>query len=129
MRLKWIPIAAIFGALAVGMGAFGAHALKPYLSEGMAKIYETANKYHFYHSILLLILGYQLVNNNLTSQKMKMLNLSSWFISVGILIFSGSLYILAITEIRILGAITPIGGVSFILGWLILAWTYIKNAE
>ncbi len=72
---------------------------------------------------------YQLVNNNLTSQKMKMLNLSSWFISVGILIFSGSLYILAITEIRILGAITPIGGVSFILGWLILAWTYIKNAE
>jgi uncharacterized membrane protein YgdD (TMEM256/DUF423 family) len=129
MRLKWIPIAAIFGALAVGMGAFGAHALKPYLSESMVKIYETANKYHFYHSILLLILGYQLVNNNLTSQKMKMLNLSSWFISVGILIFSGSLYILAITEIRILGAITPIGGVSFILGWLILAWTYIKNAE
>jgi|JI9StandDraft_1071089.scaffolds.fasta_scaffold89289_3 uncharacterized membrane protein YgdD (TMEM256/DUF423 family) len=129
MRLKWIPVAAIFGALAVGMGAFGAHALKPYLSESMVKIYETANKYHFYHSILLLILGYQLVNNNLTSQKMKMLNLSSWFISVGILIFSGSLYILAITEIRILGAITPIGGVSFILGWLILAWTYIKNAE
>lgn len=110
-----LKTAAIFGALAVGIGAFGAHGLKPMLeSTGRLDTFETAVKYHFYHTLALLALGIW------TSVKpgLRKSALSFWGFSLGILIFSGSLYALCLSGITVLGAITPIGGVAFIIGWL-----------
>lgn len=120
MGRKSIIAGAIFGALAVGFGAFGAHALADFLeSTGRAGTYETAVKYHFYHSILLIILG-------LLSEKIS-IRLPVYFVAAGILLFSGSLYLLIFTGISQLGMITPLGGVSFIAGWLLIAYNAWKN--
>jgi uncharacterized membrane protein YgdD (TMEM256/DUF423 family) len=110
-----LKTAAIFGALAVGIGAFGAHGLRPLLeASGRMETFETAVKYHFYHSIALLALGiWTSVKPDLSRTAV-----SFWGFTVGILIFSGSLYLLSLLGITWLGAITPIGGVAFIIGWL-----------
>lgn len=123
MKSKWILVGSIFGFLAVGIGAFGAHGLKPYLTEETIKIFETGNKYHFYHSIVLLWIGSLLLGNSLSSIQVKRLNLAGVFFLIGILIFSGTLYTLSITGVRWLGAITPIGGLSFLVGWALLIWS------
>ncbi|MFD2202939.1 DUF423 domain-containing protein [Shivajiella indica] len=116
---QYLQLAAILGALAVGIGAFGAHGLKPIL-EANAKVdtFETAVKYHFYHTIAILILAIWL---NIQPE-MKKISRVIWSFFVGILIFSGSLYFLSLTGINWLGAITPIGGLFFIYGWLSLIW-------
>lgn len=112
-----IQTAAIFGAIAVGIGAFGAHSLKPMLeASGRLETFETAVKYHFYHSLGLFGLGLLA----LVKPDWKKLSLGFWGFTIGILIFSGSLYVLCLTGITWLGAITPVGGVAFILGWLAL---------
>lgn len=118
-----LPLAKLFlglGALnmflAVAFGAFGAHALRDRLTPDLLAIFGTGNQYHFYHAIGLLIVGMvaiHLPESGLTRW-------SGWLMLVGIIIFSGSLYILSITGIRWLGAITPIGGVSFLAAWLLL---------
>jgi uncharacterized membrane protein YgdD (TMEM256/DUF423 family) len=114
-----IQTAAIFGAIAVGIGAFGAHSLKPMLeASGRLETFETAVKYHFYHSLALFALGVLAF----IKPNWKKLSLSFWGFSLGILIFSGSLYVLCLSGITWLGAITPLGGVAFILGWLGLFW-------
>lgn len=123
MKNVWIPLAGILGFLAVGIGAFGAHGLKEILSPEMKVVFETGNKYHFYHSLALLAVG---ILGSRDPHPSKCLRLSGWFFAIGIFVFSGTLYTLAITEIRILGAVTPIGGVSFLLGWFFLAWNYRK---
>src|SRR5688500_1688149 len=107
-----IRMAAVLGALAVGLGAFGAHGLKEVLTRnGTAAIWETAVFYHFIHAVMLYIL----TGRNPWPA-------GPWFsFLVGILIFSGSLYVLALTNQRWLGAITPLGGVSLIVGWVWLA--------
>ena len=110
-----IQTAAIFGAIAVGIGAFGAHGLKPMLeSTGRMETFETAVKYHFYHSLALFGLG---IWASLT-HGLKKVALSFWGFTLGILIFPGSLYVLCLSGITWMGAITPIGGVSFIVGWI-----------
>ena len=126
MKAKNILIlAGISGALAVGLGAFGAHGLEPILIQnGRLDTFETAVSYHFYHTLGLLGLGILA----LIKPEWKGLSLAAWGMSLGILIFSGSLYILSLTGINWLGAITPIGGVGFILGWLALAYAVLKNA-
>ena len=117
-------LAGISGALAVGLGAFGAHGLEPILIQnGRLDTFETAVSYHFYHTLGLLGLGILA----LIKPDWKGLSLAAWGMFLGILIFSGSLYILSLTGITWLGAITPIGGVGFILGWLALAYAVIKN--
>ncbi|MCG6169701.1 DUF423 domain-containing protein [Leptospira sp. FAT2] len=111
-------LSALSGFLGVALGAFGAHALKSFLSAQMLVIYETGNRYHLIHSIpplLLALTGYASTN--------RLAWISSILFLTGILIFSGSLYILAITEVRILGAITPIGGVSFLAAWALLGFS------
>jgi uncharacterized membrane protein YgdD (TMEM256/DUF423 family) len=112
-----IQIAAVLGALAVGIGAFGAHGLADILaSHGRAETFETAVKYHFYHTLAILavaILSIKFPDN-------KNLNRAGILFLIGILIFSGSLYILSLSGITWLGAITPLGGVAFILGWIFL---------
>ena len=122
---KILTIAGISGALAVGLGAFGAHGLEPILIQnGRLDTFETAVSYHFYHTLGLLGLGILA----LIQPEWKGLSLAAWGMFLGILIFSGSLYILSLTGITWLGAITPIGGVGFILGWLALAYAVLKNA-
>lgn len=119
-----LVLAGISGALAVGLGAFGAHGLEPILIQnGRLDTFETAVSYHFYHTLGLLGLGILA----LIKPEWKGLSLAAWGMFFGILIFSGSLYILSLTGITWLGAITPIGGVGFILGWLALGWTAWKN--
>ena len=119
-----LTIAGISGALAVGLGAFGAHGLEPILIQnGRLDTFETAVSYHFYHTLGLLGLGILAM----IKPDWKGLSLAAWGMFLGILIFSGSLYILSLTGITWLGAITPIGGVGFILGWLALAFAVLKN--
>jgi uncharacterized membrane protein YgdD (TMEM256/DUF423 family) len=119
-----IQTATIFGALAVGIGAFGAHGLKDILAEtGRAETFETAVKYHFYHSLAIFLIGILA----LVKPEWKKLSTATILMIVGIFIFSGSLYILSLTGITWLGAITPLGGVAFIAGWILLFLAASKN--
>ncbi len=113
---KLIAVGAIMAALAVAFGAFGAHAVKDMVSLERLGNWETAAQYHFYHAIALVLVG--LVARDKNSSALKW---SGILFFAGILFFSFSLYTLALTDITWLGAITPIGGVAFILGWLFLA--------
>lgn len=113
--IKFIKIASIMMALSVAFGAFGAHALKDILDEYGKGVYHTAVEYQFYHSLGLLAIG--IIANFVESKK---INLAGNIMFISILIFSGSLYILTITGIKWLGAITPIGGTGFIIAWIIL---------
>tara|TARA_R110000787_G_scaffold57667_24_gene131653 strand:+ start:6701 stop:7084 length:384 start_codon:yes stop_codon:yes gene_type:complete len=109
---------AIFGFLAVVLGAFGAHGLRARLDPEMLGIWKTATEYHFYHALALLLVG--ILARSLRSPG---LDTASILFMAGIVVFSGSLYILALTGTRWLGAITPIGGILFLAGWSVLAWT------
>jgi uncharacterized membrane protein YgdD (TMEM256/DUF423 family) len=108
--------------LAVALGAFAAHALKLRLSQDMLNIFETAVRYHMYHSLALLAVAWATSRWPQSSAP-----LAGWSFIFGIIVFSGSLYILSLTGIRWLGAITPIGGVSFLIGWLVLFWAAIRG--
>jgi uncharacterized membrane protein YgdD (TMEM256/DUF423 family) len=107
--------ASILLALAVALGAFGAHGLKSQLSTDMMQTYKTGVEYHFYHALGLLLIG--ILSFSMPSG---LLNWSAILLFAGIIIFSGSLYVLAITGIKWLGAVTPLGGLSFIAGWILL---------
>jgi uncharacterized membrane protein YgdD (TMEM256/DUF423 family) len=107
---------AVFMALAVILGAFGAHALKTRLSPEIMQVYHTAVEYQFYHALGLLLIG--LIGFQMES---KWLRWSGLLINIGIILFSGSLYVLSLTEIKVIGAITPFGGLSFVVGWIFLA--------
>jgi uncharacterized membrane protein YgdD (TMEM256/DUF423 family) len=101
-------IAATMGLLAVALGAFGAHGLNPLLTQnGTAAIWQTAVFYHFIHAVMLFVLA----------ERKTFPAVAWWSFLIGILLFSGSLYLLAATNVLWLGAITPIGGVSFLIGW------------
>jgi uncharacterized membrane protein YgdD (TMEM256/DUF423 family) len=103
--------------LAVGLGAFAAHALKSRLPADMLDTFEIGVRYHMYHSVGLLAVAWASTHWPHTSA-----NTAGWFFLVGIVIFSGSLYLLSLTGLRWFGAITPIGGLAFLIGWLLLAW-------
>jgi len=113
----FIQLAGFLGALAVGIGAFGAHGLQGVLeSYGRIETFETGVRYHFYHSMAMLIVGIW----HCLQPERKWLKSSFYSFFIGILIFSGSLYILSLTGITWFGAITPLGGVAFITGWLFI---------
>jgi uncharacterized membrane protein YgdD (TMEM256/DUF423 family) len=119
-----LQLAGISGALAVGLGAFGAHSLEALLIQnGRLDTFQTAVNYHFYHTLALLGIGV------LASVKpdWKGISFAAWSMLLGILIFSGSLYVLSLTGITWLGAITPLGGLAFILGWSSLVYLSFKN--
>lgn len=106
-------IAAVAGLLAVALGAFGAHGLKDLLAQnGTAAIWEKAVFYHFIHAVMLFVLA----------ERTPFRRMAWWCFLAGIVIFSGSLYLLAVTNARWLGAVTPVGGVSFIVGWAVLVF-------
>jgi uncharacterized membrane protein YgdD (TMEM256/DUF423 family) len=117
--MNWTAIGSAFLALAVGLGAFGAHGLKDRLSEYAMSVYEKAVFYHFIHALGLLIVGLLAKTGSLSLNGS---NRVGWLLSIGIVVFSGSLYALAISGVRVLGAITPFGGIAFIAAWLMLAF-------
>jgi uncharacterized membrane protein YgdD (TMEM256/DUF423 family) len=122
--MNWSAIAAVFLALAVGLGAFGAHGLKARLDANHLDIYKTAVLYHFLHALGLLIVSVLPKTGTLSTESA---NSVCWLLAVGILIFSGSLYALAVSGVDVLGAITPIGGVAFIAAWVLLAWKLVRS--
>jgi uncharacterized membrane protein YgdD (TMEM256/DUF423 family) len=119
--MNWGAIAAVFLALAVGLGAFGAHGLRDRLDAYSLSIWEKAVFYHFIHALGILIAAVMPRTSPASGW-------ACWALAAGILIFSGSLYALALTGVRTLGAITPIGGLCFIAGWLLLVWHFIGSA-
>jgi uncharacterized membrane protein YgdD (TMEM256/DUF423 family) len=108
----WIQIAAVSGSLAVVAGAFGAHGLKSRLTPDQLESWATAAQYHLIHSGVLLALAL------FAAYSGKSIKLPASLISVGMLLFSGSIYLLLLTKMRWLGPVTPIGGLLLILGWL-----------
>ncbi|PWU02986.1 MAG: DUF423 domain-containing protein [Terriglobia bacterium] len=122
--MTWSAMGAAALALAVILGAFGAHGLKDRLDAYSLSVYEKAVFYHFVHGLGILIVSL-LPKAGYLSQPQ-----SSWvcgLLTAGIILFSGSLYVLAITRIPMLGAVTPFGGLSFIAAWLMLAWILLRN--
>lgn len=116
---------AIAGAIAVMLGAFGAHGLKSMLMEsGRWETFNLAVEYHFYHTLALLATG--IISLNFTSKKFRY---SSIGFIVGIVLFSGSLYLLAIFNNPLFGAVTPLGGVAFIMGWTFLLVGIVENKK
>ncbi len=118
MSLIFLAIAAIFGGLFVGAGAFATHALRERLSERSLEIFETAARHQMYHTLALLLVAL-LISRAEFPQPLFVA--AGWSFIIGVLIFSGSLYALSLTNIKVLGAITPLGGAAFIAGWGALA--------
>jgi len=111
-----LPTGAIFAFLAVLTGAFGAHGLENSLDDYSLKIWHTAVTYHMTHALALVLLGI------FEKQSGTRIRVATWSFGIGIFLFSGSLYALSLSGVKILGAITPIGGAAFLLGWLSFAW-------
>ncbi len=113
---------ALMALLGVAVGAFGAHGLRPFLSEPMLAAFETGVRYHLIHALGMLSAGLSLVY-----APIRYFRWAGWAFFLGIVLFSGSLYVLSISGVRALGMITPFGGLCFIVGWGLLAWGYWKS--
>ncbi|WP_198949334.1 DUF423 domain-containing protein [Halovibrio salipaludis] len=118
----WLAVAAILGGLAVAAGAFGAHALEGKLSDHYMNVFQTAVQYQMFHALALL--GVALIG--LIRPDAAWLVPAAWAFLAGILLFSGSLYALVLSGVKVLGAITPIGGVAFLVGWVCLVVTGLR---
>lgn len=120
----FLALGAISAFVGVAAGAFGAHGLKSRLSAEMMVIFETGVRYQMYHAFALLFVAW-------ASSRFpgSLLTTAGWLFVIGTILFSGSLYLLSLTETRWLGAITPLGGVAFLGGWLCLAWAALKTNQ
>jgi len=112
-----LVVASLLMALAVALGAFGAHALKARVAPDMLAIWQTGVTYHAWHALALLALGLLLLH----APENAALRIAAWLFVAGIVLFAGSLYLLALGAPRIVGAITPLGGTAFIAGWIVVA--------
>ncbi|TYS17952.1 DUF423 domain-containing protein [Rossellomorea vietnamensis] len=119
----FIIIGAINAFLSVAFGAFGAHALEGKISQKYIDTWNTGVLYQMFHSMGILIIG--VLMGNIASSSL--LNWSGWLMLIGIVLFSGSLYILSLSGIKVLGAITPLGGVAFLIAWILLIITAVKS--
>jgi uncharacterized membrane protein YgdD (TMEM256/DUF423 family) len=117
MSRNFTLIGAVFAALSVAAGAFGAHSLKAIVPAEMLTVFETAARYQMYHALALLIVG-----GMASHVPERDIRIAGWCFVNGIVLFSGSLYIVALTGTRWVGAITPLGGAAFLAGWIALAW-------
>lgn len=113
----FLILGSLSAALAVGLGAFGAHGLRSRLDPDLLSTFETGVRYQMYHALGLLLVGLLLVRWTESS----LLVVAGWLLVAGTVLFSGSLYLLALAGLRWLGAVAPLGGASFIVGWLCLA--------
>jgi len=118
----FIIIGAVNAFLAVALGAFGAHGLEGRVEPKYLEIWKTGVTYQMFHAIGILIVGVLLGNLPATS----LLSWSGWLMLIGVVLFSGSLYVMTLTKISILGAITPLGGVSFLVAWVLLIIAAVK---
>lgn len=117
LRSGWIALGAVNAALAVAAGAFAAHGLRDRLDARSLEVFETASRYHMYHALAMIAAGV------LASSALRGAQIAAWIFQAGIVLFSGSLYALALTGVKGLGAVTPLGGLAFLAGWLWLAWS------
>lgn len=118
-NLSWIQLGSLFMFLAVALGAFGSHALRSKLTEQYLEIYKTAILYHVIHALALFIVAWLTTQSNDPK-----IHYAGLFFTTGTVLFSGSLYLLSITEFKWLGMITPLGGVSFLLGWALIFYSH-----
>lgn len=117
MQRKWLFLGALLGGLSVALGAFGAHGLRGLVTADLLANYETAARYQMYHALALMATS--IVGGD--ARRARLTNVAGWLFVIGVIIFSGSLYIMTFTGLRWLGAITPIGGAAMIGGWAALA--------
>ena len=113
-----LVLASFFLFVAVAAGAFGAHALKDRIAPELLAVYQTAVQYHFWHALGLLAIGVMLVQKPDSGA----LAIAAWLLVAGMVLFSGSLYALAVTGVRGLGAVTPIGGIALLAAWVAMGW-------
>jgi len=125
MARFWIRLGSILAGLSVLFGAFGAHSLKNQLTEKSLATFHTAQFYQFMHSIAMVLVGFLILK--LGEEASKRINKAGWFFMAGIVLFSGSLYSLALGGPRWLGPVTPLGGLSFMIGWFLLAFSLPKK--
>jgi uncharacterized membrane protein YgdD (TMEM256/DUF423 family) len=118
----WARVGAILMFLGVGLGAFGAHALQKRLSPEMLAVFETGVRYHFVHALGLFVVAWLH-----TRHPSSLVTGAGWSLTLGVVVFSGSLYLLSVTGVRWLGAITPIGGTAFLVGWVLVALAAISG--
>jgi uncharacterized membrane protein YgdD (TMEM256/DUF423 family) len=130
----WVGLGAVFAFLSVGCGAFGAHGLESKLEPRMLAVWETAARYQMYHALALVGLGLwigqkvQLASQSGASPTLPAsVGVAGWAFTIGIVLFSGSLYALALSGIKVLGAITPLGGMAFLVGWIAFALAAFKS--
>lgn len=116
----WMAVGAVNAFISVAAGAFGAHALKQRLAPDLIAVFETGARYQMYHALGLWAVAFALSQGRPAST-------AGWAMLAGIILFSGSLYALALSGVRALGAITPLGGLCFLLGWAILAWAVLRG--
>ncbi|MDZ7779709.1 MAG: DUF423 domain-containing protein [Gemmatimonadota bacterium] len=114
----FLGLGATLAGLAVALGAFGAHALRASLGADDLATFETGVRYHMYHALALLAVAWAAARWPAATS----LTVAGWSFVVGVLVFSGSLYLLVLTGQRWLGAVTPLGGLAFLLGWILFAW-------
>jgi uncharacterized membrane protein YgdD (TMEM256/DUF423 family) len=117
MDRLFFTLGSLSAFIAVGLGAFGAHALKARLDANLLAVFETGVRYQMAHAFALLAVGWAC-----TRWPGSMINASGWLFVAGTVLFSGSLYVLSLTGVRWLGAVTPIGGLAWLAAWLCLAW-------
>jgi uncharacterized membrane protein YgdD (TMEM256/DUF423 family) len=118
MDRTFFALGAVLAGLAVAAGAFGAHGLRGRLEPDMLAVFETGARYQMYHALALLAVAWATVRWPESAAA-----LAGWLFVAGIVVFSGSLYVLALSGVRWLGAVTPLGGLCFLAGWAVLAWT------
>jgi len=118
-----IILAGVNGFLAVSIGAFATHMLRDRLSPELLNTFQTGVQYHMYHALALLGIGLMMLNFSASN----LLRISAYLMMSGIILFSGSLYLLSITGIRWLGAITPLGGLCFLTAWALIVWFAAKQ--
>ncbi|QKS48724.1 DUF423 domain-containing protein (plasmid) [Paenibacillus cellulosilyticus] len=118
MLNKYGALGALYALLAVAFGAFGAHSLKDMLDEDMLEVFETGVRYQMYHGLGILVVA--ALSDRVSN--IRLIRRGAMLLHIGIILFSGSLYVLSLSGVKVLGAITPLGGVCFLAGWAMIAW-------
>lgn len=122
MRSGWFAVGALLAGIGVALGAFGAHGLRSRVGPDLLAVWATGVQYHLVHALAVMVVA--VAAGRLTGA---LLPAAAWLFVLGIALFSGSLYVMTLTGARWLGAITPVGGVAFLAGWVVLAWAALAS--